>query len=280
MRDGNLAWVFLAFVGFGLLLTFTPCVLPMIPIISGIIVGQGKKLTTSRAFLLSLTYVLAMAVTYAIAGIVVGLLGANVQAALQNPWVLTVFSLIFVLLSLSMFGLYELQMPSAIQSHLTNHSNAQKAGAFVGVAVMGVLSALICGPCITAPLVAALIVIGETGSAVRGGVALFALGLGMGIPLAHHRHLRRTPGAQSRRLDERGEARVRRDDAGGRHLVHVPHPAGPGDPGPVGRARHRLRHLSRRPGTRHQRLAPALERTRASSRCSTDHPAGRRSDWG
>jgi len=183
VRDGNLAWVFLAFVGFGLLLTFTPCVLPMIPIISGIIVGQGKKLTTSRAFFLSLTYVLAMAVTYAIAGIVVGLLGANVQAALQNPWVLTVFSLIFVLLSLSMFGLYDLQMPSAIQSHLTHHSNAQKAGAFVGVAVMGVLSALICGPCITAPLVAALIVIGETGSAVRGGVALFALGLGMGVPL-------------------------------------------------------------------------------------------------
>ncbi len=183
LANGNLAWVFLAFVGFGLLLTFTPCVLPMIPIISGIIVGQGKKLTTSRAFLLSLTYVLAMAVTYAIAGIVVGLLGANVQAALQNPWVLTVFSLIFVGLALSMFGLYELQMPSAVQSWLTHHSNAQKSGAFLGVAAMGVLSALICGPCITAPLVAALIVIGETGSAVRGGVALFALGLGMGIPL-------------------------------------------------------------------------------------------------
>ncbi len=183
VRSGNLAWVFLAFVGFGLLLTFTPCVLPMLPIISGIIVGQGKKLTTGRAFLLSLTYVLAMAATYAVAGIVVGLLGANVQAALQNPWVLTVFSLIFVLLSLSMFGLYDLQMPSFIQSHLTHHANAQKAGAFVGVGIMGALSALICGPCITAPLVAALVVIGETGSAVRGGVALFALGLGMGVPL-------------------------------------------------------------------------------------------------
>ncbi|HEV7163961.1 MAG TPA: protein-disulfide reductase DsbD [Gammaproteobacteria bacterium] len=183
VRSGNLAWVFLAFVGFGLLLTFTPCVLPMIPIISGIIVGQGKKLTTGRAFLLSLTYVLAMAATYAVAGIVVGLLGANVQAALQNPWVLTVFSLIFVLLSLSMFGLYDLQMPSFIQSHLTHHANAQKAGAFVGVGIMGALSALICGPCITAPLVAALVVIGETGSAMRGGVALFALGLGMGVPL-------------------------------------------------------------------------------------------------
>jgi len=182
VRDGNLAWVFLAFIGFGLLLTFTPCVFPMIPIISGIIIGQGK-ITTRRAFLLSLTYVLAMASAYAVAGVIVGLLGANVQAALQNPWVLSVFALIFVGLALSMFGLYELQVPTAIQSHLTRHSNKQQSGAFVGVAVMGVLSALICGPCITAPLVAALVVIGETGSATRGGLALFALGLGMGVPL-------------------------------------------------------------------------------------------------
>ncbi len=183
VKDGNLFWVFLAFIGFGLLLAFTPCVLPMIPIISGIIVGQGKKITTGRAFTLSLVYVLAMALAYAVAGVVVGLAGANVQAALQNPWVLSVFALIFVGLALSMFGLYELQMPSFIQSRLTEQSNAQKSGAFVGVAVMGVLSALICGPCITAPLVAALVVIGETGSALRGGIALFALGLGMGIPL-------------------------------------------------------------------------------------------------
>ncbi|HEY1772923.1 MAG TPA: protein-disulfide reductase DsbD [Gammaproteobacteria bacterium] len=183
VKDGNLAWVFLAFIGFGLLLAFTPCVLPMIPIISGLIVGQGKKITTGRAFMLSLVYVIAMALAYAVAGVVVGLAGANIQAALQNPWVLSVFALIFVGLALSMFGLYELQMPSFIQSKLTEQSNAQKSGAFVGVAVMGVLSALICGPCITAPLVAALVVIGETGSAVRGGIALFALGLGMGIPL-------------------------------------------------------------------------------------------------
>ena len=183
VKDGNLFWVFMAFIGFGLLLTFTPCVFPMLPIISGIIVGQGKTLTTYRAFMLSVTYVLAMAATYAVAGIIVGLLGANVQAALQNPYVLTAFSLIFVALSLSMFGLYDLQMPGFIQTHLTHHSNKQQAGAFVGVAVMGALSALICGPCITAPLVAALIVIGETGSALRGGVALFALGLGMGVPL-------------------------------------------------------------------------------------------------
>ena len=182
IKDGNLVWVFLAFIGYGLLLTFTPCVLPMVPIISGIIVGQGK-IPTHRAFLLSLTYVLAMALVYAVAGVIVGLAGANVQLALQNPWVLGAFSLIFVLLAFSMFGFYELQVPSAIQSRLAEHSNMQKSGAFVGVGIMGALSALICGPCITAPLVAALIFIGETGSALRGGIALFALGLGMGIPL-------------------------------------------------------------------------------------------------
>ncbi|HEV2112354.1 MAG TPA: protein-disulfide reductase DsbD [Gammaproteobacteria bacterium] len=183
LKSGSLAWVFLAFIGFGLLLAFTPCVLPMVPILSGIIVGQGKKLTTGRAFLLSLTYVLAMALVYALVGVVVGLAGSNIQLALQNPYVLGAFSLIFVGLALSMFGFYELQMPSAVQTWLTHHSNAQKAEAFVGVGIMGALSALICGPCITAPLVAVLVFIGETGSAVRGGLALFALGLGMGIPL-------------------------------------------------------------------------------------------------
>jgi thiol:disulfide interchange protein DsbD len=182
IKDGNLFLVFLAFIGYGLLLTFTPCVLPMVPIISGIIVGQGK-ISTTRAFLLSLTYVLSMALVYALAGVFVGLAGANIQLALQNPYVLGVFSLIFVLLALSMFGFYELQVPSFIQSHLTRHSNMQKSGAFLGVGIMGALSSLICGPCITAPLVAALIFIGETGSALRGGVALFALGLGMGVPL-------------------------------------------------------------------------------------------------
>ena len=183
IKDGNLAWVFLSFIGFGMLLTFTPCVLPMVPIISGIIVGQGKKLTTGRAFALSLVYVLAMAFTYAIAGVIVGLAGANIQIALQNPYVLSGFSLVFVLLALSMFGFYELQMPSALQNWFNQHSSKQQGGAFAGVAIMGALSALICGPCITAPLVAALIFIGESGSAFRGGLALFALGLGMGVPL-------------------------------------------------------------------------------------------------
>lgn len=183
LANGNILWLILSFIGVGILLAFTPCMLPMIPILSGIIVGQGKKLTTHHAFALSLTYVVAMAATYAVVGVIVGLLGSNIQLALQNPWVLSVFSLIFVGLALSMFGLYELQMPSAVQSWLTHHSNAQKSGAFLGVAVMGVLSALICGPCITAPLVAVLVFIGKSGSALRGGVALFALGLGMGIPL-------------------------------------------------------------------------------------------------
>jgi thiol:disulfide interchange protein DsbD len=183
LKNGSLLVVMLTFLGVGVLLTFTPCVLPMIPIISGIIVGQGKKLSTARAFSLSLVYVLAMALAYAIVGVVVGLLGANIQLALQNPYVLSVFSLIFVLLALSMFGLYDLQMPSAVQSWLTKHSNSQQSGAYIGVAVMGLLSALICGPCITAPLVAALVFIGETGSALRGGLALFGLGLGMGVPL-------------------------------------------------------------------------------------------------
>ena len=183
LGSGNLALVLLTFLGIGVLLAFTPCMLPMIPILSGLIIGQGKKLTTARAFLLSLTYVLAMALTYAIVGVVVGLLGSNIQVALQNPWVLAVFAALFVALALSMFGLYELQVPSVIQTKLTQHSNAQKSGAFVGVAVMGVLSALICGPCITAPLVAVLVFIGKSGSALRGGLALFAIGLGMGIPL-------------------------------------------------------------------------------------------------
>ncbi|HEX7965222.1 MAG TPA: protein-disulfide reductase DsbD [Gammaproteobacteria bacterium] len=182
LKDGSLLLVMLTFLGVGMLLTFTPCVLPMIPIISGIIVGQGK-ISTGRAFALSVTYVLAMASAYALAGVIVGLLGANIQLALQNPWVLGAFAALFVALALAMFGLYELQVPGFIQTHLTRHSNAQKSGAFVGVAVMGVLSALICGPCITAPLVAALVFIGETGSALRGGLALFALGLGMGVPL-------------------------------------------------------------------------------------------------
>lgn len=183
ITGSNLAWVLLVFLGLGVALTFTPCVLPMIPIIAGLIAGQREKPSTARAFSLSLTYVLAMAFTFTVAGVIVALIGANVQAWFQNPWIVSIFALIFVLLALSMFGVYELQMPSAIQTRLVGFSNTQKGGAFVGVGVMGVLSALIVGPCITAPLVAALIVIGQSGDPVRGGLSLFVLGLGMGIPL-------------------------------------------------------------------------------------------------
>jgi len=171
------------FFGAGLLLTFTPCVLPMIPILSSIIVGKGEKISTGRAFTLSLVYVLAMALTYTIAGVLIGLSGENIQATLQHPYVLTAFALLFVVLSFSMFGYYELQMPTSIQNRLSKVSNNQKSGSFGGVATMGFLSALIVGPCVTAPLVGALIYIGQTGDAVLGGAALFALAMGMGLPL-------------------------------------------------------------------------------------------------
>lgn len=173
----------LSFFGFGLLLAFTPCVFPMIPILSGIIVGQGKNITTFKAFTLSLVYVLAMALTYTVAGVLVGLSGENIQALFQNPWILGGFAAVFVLLSLSMFGFYELQMPAAIQSRLAGISNNQNSGTLVGAGIMGFLSALIVGPCVTAPLIGALIYIAQTGDAVLGGMALFALSLGMGAPL-------------------------------------------------------------------------------------------------
>ncbi len=167
----------------GLGLAFTPCVFPMIPILSGIIVGQKKIPTARRAFVLTLVYVLAMALTYTVVGVIVGLTGASVQSWLQNPWALTTFALILVLLALSMFGLFELQMPNFIQGRLTKISNRQRGGTLFGVAIMGFLSALIVGPCITAPLTAALLVIANTGNALLGGLSLFSLGLGMGAPL-------------------------------------------------------------------------------------------------
>jgi len=173
----------LTFFGLGLLLAFTPCVLPMIPILSSLIVGQGDSITTGRAFRLSLVYVLVMALTYAAVGIAVGLSGYNVQAFLQNPWILSALALLFVVLSLSMFGFYELQMPTGLQQKLSGWSNKQKGGSVGGVAAMGFISTLIVGPCVTAPLTGALIYIANTGDAVIGGVALFSLGLGMGAPL-------------------------------------------------------------------------------------------------
>ena len=183
LADRSIWFNVLAFFGFGLLLSLTPCVFPMIPILSGIIVGQGRTTSTRQAFLLSLAYVLAMALTYTVVGVLAGLFGANIQAWFQNPWILTGFALLFVLLALSMFGFYELQMPSAIQSRLSLLSNRQEGGRLTSAAVMGFLSALIVGPCVTAPLIGALIYIGHTGDAVLGGLALFSLSLGMGTPL-------------------------------------------------------------------------------------------------
>ncbi|MGB5586651.1 MAG: protein-disulfide reductase DsbD [Gammaproteobacteria bacterium] len=183
IRDGALPWVMATFFGFGLLLAFTPCVLPMVPILSSVIVGSGTTIRTGRAFSLSLMFVLAMAFTYTAAGVVVAMLGQNLQAAFQHPLILLTFAGVFVALALSMFGLYELQVPAALQTRLSEISQKQQGGTLLGAGVMGFLSALIVGPCVAAPLAAALIVIGQSGDAVRGGLTLFAMSLGMGVPL-------------------------------------------------------------------------------------------------
>ena len=188
LMSGNRWLVVLSLFGAGLLLTFTPCVLPMVPILTSIIVGRGEALgdgaaSTRRAFALSLVYVLAMALTYTVAGVLAGLFGANLAAAFQDPWIVSAFALVFVLLALSMFGFYELQMPASWQAGLAAVSHRQRGGTWAGVAAMGGLSALIVGPCVAAPLAGVLIYIGQTGDPVLGGIALFALGMGMGVPL-------------------------------------------------------------------------------------------------
>lgn len=183
--DGKSWWAVAGiFFVLGLGLTFTPCVLPMVPILTSVVLGQGTE-SGKRGFLLSTTYVIGMALTYAAAGVLMGLLGAgaNVQMWLQTPWVLIVFAVLFVLLALSMFGLFELQLPSGLRNKLNNISNRQQGGKWLGVFIMGMLSALIVSPCISAPLAAALVYISSTGDAVLGGMALLALGLGMGTPL-------------------------------------------------------------------------------------------------
>ncbi len=176
-------WALPTFFGLGLLLAFTPCVFPMIPILSGVIAGQGKPLTRRRGFLLAAVYVLAMAATYTVAGVLAAHLGQNLQALFQNPWVITGFAALFVLLAASMFGLYELQMPAWLQTRLAALSHRQRGGEYLGVAAMGLLSALIVGPCVAPPLIGALAVIAQTGDTLAGGAALFALSLGMGAPL-------------------------------------------------------------------------------------------------
>lgn len=180
---GELWLLILSFFGFGLLLSFTPCVLPMMPILSGIIVGRGATATRTHAFMLSLAYVLGMAITYAVAGVLAGLSGAMLSAALQNPWVLGSFAALFVLLAGAMFGFYELQFPAALQTRLAAATNRLPGGRFAGVFAMGALSALIVGPCVAAPLAGALLYISQSRDVVLGGSALFAMGLGMGVPL-------------------------------------------------------------------------------------------------
>ena len=182
LKQDNILWVLASFFGFGLLLSLTPCVFPMIPILSGIIVGQ-KNVTTRKALIMSIVFVLAMSVTYSIAGVLAGYFGENLQVLFQTPWVLALFSLIFVALAFSMFGYYEIQLPLSLQTKITNISNKQEGGHLIGVVIMGFLSALIVGPCVAPPLAGALIYIGQTGDAVLGGLSLFVMSLGMGVPL-------------------------------------------------------------------------------------------------
>jgi len=183
IASGNLMLVLASFFGFGLLLAFTPCVLPMIPILSGIIAGQGKHATPRRSFVLALTYVLGMSLTYTIAGAAFAAAGQQAQAFFQQPWILVVFALLFVALALAMFGMYELQLPAGLQARLHAASGRQKAGTLVGTFIMGALSALVVTACVAPPLIAALTVIGQSGDVLRGALALFSLSFGMGAPL-------------------------------------------------------------------------------------------------
>jgi thiol:disulfide interchange protein DsbD len=185
LAGGSLISIVVIFLLAGIGLAFTPCVLPMVPILSSIIVGRKATPTRLKAFTLSLTYVLGMAVTYALLGTLVGYFGAefNLQAKLQSALVLSIFALIFVLLALSMFGFYELQLPEGFRDRINNLSQNQQGGEYLGVASMGVVSSLVVSPCVSAPLAGALVYISSTGDAVVGGMALLALGLGMGLPL-------------------------------------------------------------------------------------------------
>ncbi|MDH4190127.1 MAG: protein-disulfide reductase DsbD [Betaproteobacteria bacterium] len=181
--EGNLLLVLVSFFGFGLLLTFTPCVLPMVPILSGIIAGEGKRLNKMHALSLSLAYVLGMAITYALVGVAAAYSGWLLAAALQNAWVLGAFALVFVALALSMFGYYDLQLPHFLHHRLHAAHGRLKGGRLASVAVMGALSAVIVTPCVAAPLAGALLYISQTKNVLLGGAALFTMALGMGVPL-------------------------------------------------------------------------------------------------
>jgi thiol:disulfide interchange protein DsbD len=189
MKEGSVLLILSTFFGFGLLLALTPCIFPMIPILSSIIVQQSSKekdnkLTPAKGFMLSLVYVVSMGLAYSIAGVLAGMFGANIQAMLQNPYVVVAFAGVFVALAFSMFGYYEIGLPASWQTKLNKASDeGGKKGGFVGVAIMGFLSALIVGPCVAPPLAGALMYIGQTGDAILGGLALFVMSIGMGVPL-------------------------------------------------------------------------------------------------
>ncbi|AMP08167.1 thioredoxin family protein [Collimonas arenae] len=183
LKGGKLLVIMPLFLLLGLGLSFTPCVLPMVPILSSIIVGEGTQVSRRRGFLLSVTYALGMALVYTALGVAAGLAGEGLAATLQNPWVLSAFALLMILMSLSMFGFYQLQLPAAFQTKLTKASDQQSAGKLIGVFVMGAISALIVGPCVAAPLAGALVYISQTRDVVIGGSALFAMAVGMSVPL-------------------------------------------------------------------------------------------------
>jgi thiol:disulfide interchange protein DsbD len=183
ITDSGLGLVVATFFGLGLLLTFTPCVLPMIPILSGIIAGEGDQVSPARGFSLALSYVMGMALVYTAAGVAAAAAGLQLQAIFNQPWVLVLFSSLFVVLALAMFGLFDLQMPSAIQSRIASISGGQKSGTAVGAFVMGALSSLVVTACVAPALVATLTVMAQTGDMLRGGTALFAMSMGMGAPL-------------------------------------------------------------------------------------------------
>jgi thiol:disulfide interchange protein DsbD len=181
LQQRALGWSLLVFFGLGLLLAFTPCSLPMLPILAGLIVGSGA--TPKRGFALATSYVVSMALVYAAMGVLAAMLGANLQALLQNPWLLGSFAAVFVLLALPMFGFFELQLPVALRDRLENVSRNQRGGSLFGAGVLGALSGLLVGPCMTAPLAGALLYIAQSGNALHGGLILFAMGIGIGVPL-------------------------------------------------------------------------------------------------
>lgn len=182
INQSHLGLTLISFFGIGILLAFTPCVLPMVPILSSILIGQ-EETGSKRAFSLSLAFVLSMALTYALVGMLAGYIGSTLQTIMQTPWVIISFSLLFVLMALSMFDYFHLSLPAFLQTNLHQMNNKLKQGKFVSVAIMGVLSTLIASPCVTAPLISVLTFISQTGSMALGGLILFSLALGMGLPL-------------------------------------------------------------------------------------------------